>query len=78
MSRFEEVLLFSDSQYVTDNFVKAMNVWPQPGWRGANGTPVKMCSLRVEVRWVQAGSLHFVAPFFEALQGVQPAGRCRT
>lgn len=66
MSRFQRVLLFSDSQYVTDNFVKAMNVWHQKGWRGANGTPVKnidlwkrlrkevnACSLRVEVRWVK-------------------------
>jgi ribonuclease HI len=66
MSSFKKILLFSDSQYVTDNFVKAMNVWPQKGWRGANGSPVKnidlwkrlrkevnACSLRVEMRWVK-------------------------
>jgi ribonuclease HI len=41
MSRFEKVLLFSDSQYVTDNFVKALR------------KEVNACSLRVEVRWVK-------------------------
>lgn len=66
LSRFKKVLLFSDSQYVTENFVSAMNVWPKRAWRGANGTPVKnvdlwkrlrkevnSCPLRVEVRWVK-------------------------
>jgi ribonuclease HI len=66
LSRFKKVLLFSDSQYVTENFVSAMNVWPKRAWRGANGTPVKnvdlwkrlrkevnACPLRVEVRWVK-------------------------
>lgn len=66
LSMFKRILLFSDSQYVTDNFVSAMNVWPKRAWRGANGTPVKnidiwkrlkkevtACPLRVEVRWVK-------------------------
>jgi ribonuclease HI len=66
LRRFKKIVLFSDSQYVTDNFVKAMNVWPQRGWRGANGTPVanidlwkrlrkeaNSCPLRVEARWVK-------------------------
>ncbi|MDB5871806.1 MAG: hypothetical protein JWQ07_1248 [Ramlibacter sp.] len=67
LSRFKKIVLFSDSQYVTENFVKAMNVWPQRAWRGANGMPVanvdlwkrlkkevNACPLRVEVRWVKA------------------------
>ncbi|NNU43777.1 RNase H family protein [Ramlibacter montanisoli] len=66
LEQFKKILLFSDSQYVTENFVKAMNIWPQRGWRGANGTPVKNIDLwkrlrkevnalprRVEVRWVK-------------------------
>jgi len=66
LTRFKKILLFSDSKYVCDNFVKAMNVWPQKRWRGANGTPVEnidlwkrfrkevnSCPLRVHVRWVK-------------------------
>ncbi len=66
LGRFKKVLLFSDSKYVTENFVKAMNVWPKKGWRGANGTPVEnidlwkglrkevnACPVRVDVRWVK-------------------------
>jgi ribonuclease HI len=67
LTRFKKVLLFSDSKYVSENFVRAMNVWPQKGWRGANGTPVEnidlwkrlrkevnACSLGVYVRWLKA------------------------
>lgn len=67
MSRFRKVLIFSDSMYVTGNFVKAMNVWPNRAWRGANGFPVenidlwkklrkevKACPIRVHVEWVKA------------------------
>jgi len=67
MSQFKRVLLFSDSMYVTDNFVKAMHVWPQQAWRGASGVPVEnidlwkrlrkavlACPLRVDVKWVKA------------------------
>jgi ribonuclease HI len=66
VTRFKKILLFSDSKYVSDNFVKAMNVWPRQGWRGANGTPVEnidlwkrfrkevnSCPLRVDVRWAK-------------------------
>lgn len=66
LEQFKRILLFSDSQYVTENFFKAMNIWPQRGWRGANGTPVKNIDLwkrlrkevnalprRVDVRWVK-------------------------
>ncbi len=67
MSEFKKVLLFSDSMYVTNNFVKAMHVWPQRAWRGATGTPVEnidlwkrlrkavhACPIRVELQWVKA------------------------
>jgi ribonuclease HI len=66
MSRFRRVVIFSDSLYVTENFVKATNVWPTRAWRGANGFPVenidlwkrlrkevKACSIRVHVEWVK-------------------------
>ncbi len=66
MSRFRRVLIFSDSMYVTDNFVKAMNIWPKRAWRGANGVPVEnidlwkrlrkelnACPIKVDVEWVK-------------------------
>jgi len=66
MSRFRRVVIFSDSLYVTGNFVKAMNVWPKLAWRGANGVPVEnidlwkrlrkevnACPIRVRVDWVR-------------------------
>lgn len=66
LTRFKKVLLFSDSKYVSENFVKAMSVWPRKGWRGANGTPVEnidlwkrlrkevnACPLAVDVRWLK-------------------------
>lgn len=66
MSRFRRVIIFSDSLYVTGNFVKAMNVWPNRAWRGANGVPVEnielwkrlrkevnACPIRVKVEWVK-------------------------
>jgi ribonuclease HI len=67
MSRFERVLVFSDSMYVADNFPKAISVWPKRAWRGANGRPVEnidqwkrlrkevdACPFRVAVEWVKA------------------------
>lgn len=66
MGRFRRVLIFSDSLYVTNNFVKAMNVWPNRAWRGASGVPVEniglwkrlrkevnACPIRVKVEWVK-------------------------
>ena len=67
MSRFKKIILFSDSMYVTANFVKAMHVWPQRAWRGARDIPVEnidlwkrlrkavqACPIRVDVKWVKA------------------------
>lgn len=66
MKHFRRVLIFSDSIYVIDNFVRAMNVWPKRAWRGANGVPVEnidiwkrlrkevsACPIRVDVEWVK-------------------------
>ena len=66
MSRFRGVVIFSDSLYVTGNFVKAMHVWPNRAWRGANGVPVEnielwkrlrkevnACPIRVKIEWVK-------------------------
>ena len=66
MSRFTKVLIFSDSMYVTENFVRAMNVWPNRAWCGANGIPVEnielwkrlrrevnACPIRVNIEWVK-------------------------
>jgi len=67
ISLFSRILIFSDSTYVTSNFVKAINIWPKRAWRGANGIPVEnidlwkrlrkevnACPIRVYVEWVKA------------------------
>ncbi len=66
MSKFRRVLIFSDSIYVTSNFVNATRVWPKRAWRGATGIPVEnidlwkrlrkeveACCIRVDVKWVK-------------------------
>lgn len=66
MNHFKRVLVFSDSRYVVDNFTKAMKVWPNTKWRGANGMPVSNIDLwkdlrkavsnmpiRVDLEWVK-------------------------
>lgn len=70
---FNRVLVFSDSQYVVENLLKAMCVWPTRGWRGSNGMSVenvdlwkrlrremRKCPLKVDVEWVKGhkGSKH--------------------
>ncbi len=65
--KFKRILVFSDSRYVVNNFIKAMNIWPKTRWRGANGMPVSNIELwkglgravnsihlRVDVEWVKA------------------------
>ena len=67
VSRFKRVLILSDSRYVTDNFAKAMNVWPKRAWRGSYQQPVEnidiwkrlrkevnSCPLPVDIEWVKA------------------------
>lgn len=76
IGNFSRVLIFSDSRYVTSNFVSAMNVWPKRAWRGAKGIPVEnidlwkklrkevsACPIRVDVEWVRAhkSNIHNVA-----------------
>jgi ribonuclease HI len=66
-NQFEKILIFSDSKYVVNNFFKAMNIWPNSKWLGANKMPVEnielwkrlrrevnRCSLNVYVKWVKA------------------------
>ena len=64
---FNRVLVFSDSSYVVNCFIKAMHVWPKKRWLGANGMPVEnielwkrlrkkvnKCPIRVDIEWVKA------------------------
>jgi ribonuclease HI len=66
-SVFKKILIFSDSQYVVNNFVSAINVWPKRKWKKNNGLTVanvelwkelikeiKSCPIRVDIKWVKA------------------------
>jgi len=66
-NRFNRVLIFSDSRYVVDNFFKAMHIWPNKRWLGANEMPVEninlwkrlrkevnKCPIKVNIEWVKA------------------------
>lgn len=66
-NHFTRILIFSDSRYVVDNFFKAMYIWPNQKWLGANRMPVenielwkrlrrevKKCPLKVNIDWVKA------------------------
>jgi ribonuclease HI len=66
VSRFRKAFIFTDSMYVKDNFVRAMNIWPQQGWKGVRGVRVENVDLwkrlrkvaqsfpiRIEVKWVK-------------------------
>ena len=67
LNRFSRGLIFSDSMYVTSNFVRAMKIWPTRAWRGSKGRPVENIDLwkrlrkevnsfpiRVDIDWVRA------------------------
>lgn len=67
LKRFKRILIFSDSLYVVDNYFKAMNIWPNKKWLGANDMPVKnidlwkklkkevnKCPIHVDLEWVKA------------------------
>src|SRR6476661_2361984 len=41
VSRFRKAFVFTDSMYVKENFVRAMNIWPQQAWKGARGVRVE-------------------------------------
>ena len=64
---FKRVLIFSDSQYVVNNFFNAMQVWPQIKWLKSNGMPVEnidlwkrlrkevnKCPIKVSMEWVKS------------------------
>lgn len=67
LKRFKRVLIFSDSRYVVDNYIRAMNIWPNRKWLGKNNMPVenidlwkrlkkevKKCPINVDLEWVKA------------------------
>ena len=66
-SNFKRVLIFSDSQYVVNNFFKAMHLWPKKKWVKNNGMPaenidlwkrlrkeVNKCPIKVDIEWVKS------------------------
>ncbi|MBC2732832.1 MAG: hypothetical protein HF981_00555 [Desulfobacteraceae bacterium] len=66
LSRFQRILVYSDSQYVVDNFFRAIKIWPNQKWLGSNKIPVSNislwkelrkevnnCPIRVDVKWVK-------------------------
>jgi len=68
-SRFSDIVLFTDSQYVRDNQYHPWSKWPSQGWKSRDGTPIKHVeiwrklkrvrdrhSLRVEICWVKSHS----------------------
>lgn len=73
LSQFERILIFSDSSNVVENYLKAMKIWPNKKWLGANNMPVanidiwkrfrkevNKCSINVDLKWVKAhkGNVH--------------------
>lgn len=67
IERFKKILIFSDSNYVVDNYFNAMYVWPKKKWLKKNGMPVaninlwkklkkqiNKCSIPVKIEWVKS------------------------
>lgn len=67
LSSFKRILIFSDSNYVVNNYFSAINVWPKTKWLKANKMPVanielwkelkkkvSKCPIRVDIEWVKA------------------------
>lgn len=67
IKQFNRILIFSDSRYVVDNYLKAMYIWPNKKWFGANKMPVsnidlwkrlrkkvKKYPIKVDIEWVKA------------------------
>lgn len=64
---FNSIEIFTDSQYVADNYLSAMFTWPSNKWRNRDGRPIanadiwkefvklikKVTPLRVNVHWVK-------------------------
>jgi ribonuclease HI len=66
--RYRKVIVFTDSQYLVNNHMRAMHTWSRNGWRKSSGAPVdnakqwkELVALlrrasnqrkRVEIRWV--------------------------
>lgn len=70
-AKFKRVLIFSDSRYVVDNYIKAMKIWPNKRWIGSSGVKVEnielwkrlrkevnKCPINVDIEWVKAHKGH--------------------
>lgn len=64
--QFQRILIFSDSQYVVDNYFRAIHIWPKKRWIGSDGMPVEnidlwkrlrrevnKCPIKVNIEWVK-------------------------
>lgn len=40
LAQFDRITIYSDAQYLTDNYGTALNVWSRNGWRLSGGGPV--------------------------------------
>lgn len=40
LKNVNRIVIFTDSQYVKDNYQRAMFAWPKSQWRGAGGRPI--------------------------------------
>ncbi len=69
MRAVTRIIIFTDSQYVRDHFVRALTSWPANGWRNRYGKPIENVKLwkdlvravkkaprKVEFKWVKGHS----------------------
>lgn len=69
---FNEVVIYTDSRYVVENYQKAMFAWPKNRWFLHSGRPVlnaylwkelvkciKNIEMRVEIKWVKGHSKNY-------------------
>lgn len=75
-SRYEKIVIFTDSQYVADNFARAIFEWSTNRWKTRSGAPVantpqwkelvklvhraNRMRLRVQVKWIKG---HGTSPY---------------
>ena len=69
MNATARIIIFTDSQYVRDHFVRALTSWPAHGWRNRYGKPIENVKLwkdlvrevkkaprKVEFKWLKGHS----------------------
>lgn len=65
-SAVQRIYIFTDSQYVRDNFFRAAMIWPANGWLNQDGKPIENVKLwkdlvrevmnaprRVDIKWIK-------------------------